>query len=143
VVRLAVFFDGDYVTTFSGDGVIVATPGYHGSLSGLIKNALEFEEHTPGAQAGQDPLVSEFVSTYGGSTSAPPPVYGMHWLLDVDNFYKYGNHGDGTSHVAYINTFQRGSQQPAAVVRRGQARPRAAHARVHVRGAFAAEVREE
>jgi NAD+ kinase len=26
VVRLAVFFNGDYVTTFSGDGVIVATP---------------------------------------------------------------------------------------------------------------------
>ena len=26
VVRLAVFFDGEYVTTFSGDGVIVATP---------------------------------------------------------------------------------------------------------------------
>jgi len=64
-----------------------------------------------GVQAGQDPLVSEFVSTYGGSTSAPPPVYGMHWLLDVDNFYKYGNHSDGTSHVAYINTFQRGSQE--------------------------------
>src|SRR5437016_3728472 len=26
VVRLAVFFNGEYVTTFSGDGVIVATP---------------------------------------------------------------------------------------------------------------------
>ncbi len=35
----------------------------------------------------------------------------MHWLLDVDNFYGYGNHNDGTSHVSYINTFQRGPQE--------------------------------
>ena len=32
------------------DGVIVATPGYHGSLSGLIKNALDSLEPLSGAE---------------------------------------------------------------------------------------------
>jgi NAD+ kinase len=42
VVRLAVFFDGEYVTTFSGDGVIVATPtgstAYSFSVRGPMVN---------------------------------------------------------------------------------------------------------
>jgi hypothetical protein len=44
-------------------------------------------------------------------TYGKPDLYAMHWLLDVDNFYGYGNHGDGTSRVSYINTFQRGAQE--------------------------------
>ncbi len=34
----------------AADGVIVATPGYHGSLSGLIKNALDSLEPLSGAE---------------------------------------------------------------------------------------------
>jgi fibronectin type 3 domain-containing protein len=55
---------------------------------------------------GQDPVSSELTSTYGDSY-----VYGMHWLLDCDNFYGFGNHGDGVSKPSYINTFQRGEQE--------------------------------
>ncbi|QBI56512.1 glycoside hydrolase family 48 protein [Streptomonospora litoralis] len=56
---------------------------------------------------GEDPLAEELSSTYGTDE-----VYGMHWLLDVDNTYGYGFCGDGTDDApAYINTFQRGSQE--------------------------------
>jgi hypothetical protein len=55
---------------------------------------------------GQDPIANELKQTYGTSD-----IYGMHWLLDVDNWYGYGNRGDGTSKPSYINTFQRGPQE--------------------------------
>jgi hypothetical protein len=63
--------------------------------------------------AGQDPLANELQSTYGNRL-----VYGMHWLLDVDNIYGYGTGntaaqdcGDSTARVEYINTYQRGPQE--------------------------------
>jgi hypothetical protein len=55
---------------------------------------------------GPDPLANELSSTYGTKD-----IYGMHWLLDVDNKYGYGRRGDKTSSPSYINTFQRGSQE--------------------------------
>jgi hypothetical protein len=55
---------------------------------------------------GTDPLASELKSTYNSDD-----IYGMHWLLDVDNTYGFGHCGDGTSRVTYINTFQRGPQE--------------------------------
>ncbi len=55
---------------------------------------------------GQDPIGPELASTYGTAN-----IYGMHWLLDVDNIYGYGRRGDGTSAPSYINTFQRGEQE--------------------------------
>ncbi len=55
---------------------------------------------------GQDPIGSELRTTYGTSE-----IYGMHWLLDVDNWYGYGRRGDGSSRPAYLNTFQRGPQE--------------------------------
>jgi hypothetical protein len=55
---------------------------------------------------GTDPLASELKSAYGTDD-----IYGMHWLLDVDNTYGFGHCGDGTTRVAYINTFQRGPQE--------------------------------
>jgi hypothetical protein len=60
----------------------------------------------PSVSVGQDPLASELKSSYGTSD-----IYGMHWLLDVDNVYGFGHCGDKTTRVAYINTFQRGPQE--------------------------------
>lgn len=58
------------------------------------------------AASGVDPISNELVSTYGTST-----IYGMHWLLDVDNWYGYGKREDGVSSPSFINTFQRGAQE--------------------------------
>ncbi|MFJ1759909.1 glycoside hydrolase family 48 protein [Amycolatopsis sp. NPDC088138] len=56
---------------------------------------------------GKDPIAAELKAAYGS-----PDVYGMHWLLDVDNIYKFGHCEDGTNTApAFINTFQRGSQE--------------------------------
>lgn len=60
----------------------------------------------PNISVGQDPLRSELQSTYGTGD-----IYGMHWLMDVDNTYGFGRCGDGTTKPAYINTFQRGTQE--------------------------------
>jgi len=59
-----------------------------------------------GAGVGQDPISAELKAAYGTND-----IYGMHWLLDVDNWYGYGKCGDGTTRPAYINTFQRGPQE--------------------------------
>ena len=59
-----------------------------------------------GTPVGTDPIAAELRTTYN-----TPDVYGMHWILDVDNFYGYGRRGDGTSQPSYINTFQRGPQE--------------------------------
>jgi hypothetical protein len=60
-----------------------------------------------GVPVGSDPIAGELKSTYGTSD-----VYGMHWLLDVDNIYGFGHCEDGTNTApAFINTFQRGSQE--------------------------------
>jgi hypothetical protein len=55
---------------------------------------------------GRDPLSPELKATYGNNN-----IYGMHWLFDMDNFYGFGNKGDGISTPSYINTFQRGAQE--------------------------------
>jgi hypothetical protein len=60
----------------------------------------------PNIGVGQDPLRGELSSTHGTGS-----IYGMHWLLDVDNIYGYGRCGNGTTRPAYINTFQRGPQE--------------------------------
>ncbi len=61
-----------------------------------------------GVSVGTDPINGELYNAYGSYD-----MYGMHWLFDVDNFFGYGNRGDGTSRVGYINTFQRGPQEGA------------------------------
>jgi hypothetical protein len=72
----------------------------------------------PNIDTGNDPLYNELVSTYGNAS-----VYGMHWLIDVDNVYGYGQAVSSTAfchdtapasnpaRVVYINTFQRGPQE--------------------------------
>ncbi|MEV4313687.1 glycoside hydrolase family 48 protein [Actinocrispum sp. NPDC049592] len=59
-----------------------------------------------GVTAGQDPIAAELKSAYGTDD-----IYGMHWLVDVDNTYGFGHCGDGTTAPAYINTYQRGSSE--------------------------------
>jgi len=60
-----------------------------------------------GEPVGKDPISDELKNAYGTSE-----MYGMHWLLDVDNWYGYGNRGDATSTApSYINTFQRGANE--------------------------------
>ncbi len=54
---------------------------------------------------GRDPVSADLTAAYGSN------IYGMHWLFDCDNFYGYGNKGDGVSTPSYINTFQRGEQE--------------------------------
>ncbi|MBE6050805.1 MAG: endoglucanase [Clostridium sp.] len=61
-----------------------------------------------GAQVGQDKIYNELKSTYGTDQ-----IYGMHWLLDTDNWYEYGvrgKKGDNSAPV-YINTYQRGGNE--------------------------------
>lgn len=60
----------------------------------------------PSAQTGQDPLAKELKATYQTSF-----IYGMHWIIDVDNWYGFGRRGDRVSRPAYLNTFQRGEQE--------------------------------
>lgn len=55
---------------------------------------------------GSDPLDAPLKAAYGTSD-----VYGMHWLVDVDNWYGYGVRGDGVGSPSYINSFQRGEQE--------------------------------
>jgi PKD repeat protein len=61
---------------------------------------------TTSAATGIDPISSALAQQYGTWE-----VYGMHWLLDMDNVYGYGNFGDGVSTPSYINTFQRGEEE--------------------------------
>ena len=58
------------------------------------------------APTGKDPLHSQLISAYGKNT-----MYLMHWIYDTDNWYGYGNHGDGQGKNSQINTYQRGEQE--------------------------------
>ncbi|GAA0383619.1 glycoside hydrolase family 48 protein [Paenibacillus motobuensis] len=55
---------------------------------------------------GKDPLDAELKATYGNNQT-----YLMHWLVDVDNWYGYGNLLNPSHTAAYVNTFQRGEQE--------------------------------
>ncbi len=55
----------------------------------------------PNVQVGRDPIGEELRNAYG------PEIYGMHWLIDVDNWYGFGQGRQPT----FINTFQRGVQE--------------------------------
>jgi hypothetical protein len=59
-----------------------------------------------GVPIGHDPLAAELRATYGSSD-----MYGMHWLVDVDDWYGFGRRGDGATSPAFINTFQRGPEE--------------------------------
>ena len=55
---------------------------------------------------GVNPIGNELKTTYGMTD-----IYATHWLMDVNNWYGFGNRGDGTSHGSLFNTFQRGVQE--------------------------------
>jgi len=57
---------------------------------------------------GEDPIASELKSAYGNWD-----MYAMHWIVDGDNWYGYGQRGDGKSKPSFINTFQRGASESA------------------------------
>ena len=60
-----------------------------------------------GKAVGQDPIANELKSAYGDQY-----IYGMHWLIDVDNFYGFGRRGNASSSdTVYINTYQRGKEE--------------------------------
>ncbi|WP_127532590.1 glycoside hydrolase family 48 protein [Paenibacillus kobensis] len=55
---------------------------------------------------GKDPLDAELKATYGNNQT-----YLMHWLIDVDNWYGYGNLLNPSHTSTYVNTFSRGEQE--------------------------------
>jgi len=55
---------------------------------------------------GEDPIAKELQQAYGTWD-----IYAMHWIIDGDNWYGYGQQGDGTSKPSFINTFQRGASE--------------------------------
>lgn len=59
-----------------------------------------------GATVGQDPLSDELKNTYNTND-----MYLMHWIIDTDNWYGYGNKSDGTSRASKFNNYQRGPQE--------------------------------
>ncbi|ORX57290.1 cellulase Cel48A precursor [Piromyces finnis] len=57
---------------------------------------------------GEDPIAKELSQAYGNWD-----IYAMHWIIDGDNWYGYGQQGDGKSKPSFINTFQRGASESA------------------------------
>ena len=71
------------------------------ALPSLYPAKLDFN-----ASVGSDPISQDLASTYGTDL-----MYGMHWLLDTDNWYGFGTREDGKTAPSFINTFQRGKQE--------------------------------
>ncbi|MGN0485012.1 MAG: glycoside hydrolase family 48 protein, partial [Lachnospiraceae bacterium] len=86
--------------------------GYNASSPATYADEYEVPSKYPsklGGQSGQDPLYQELKSSYNTDT-----MYGMHWLVDVDNFFGFGKRGnveDKSAVPVYINTFQRGKME--------------------------------
>jgi uncharacterized protein YjdB len=86
------------------------TSSYNPSNPGTYAGEFALPENYPaplesGVPVGKDPVSADLTAAYGSD------VYGMHWLFDCDNFYGYGNKGDGVSTPSYMNSFQRGEQE--------------------------------
>ncbi|MGA2652694.1 MAG: glycoside hydrolase family 48 protein [Terracidiphilus sp.] len=61
---------------------------------------------TSSVSVGTDPLASQLSSTYGNDN-----MYSMHWIIDTDNFYGFGQQEDGVTKPSCMNTFQRGANE--------------------------------
>jgi len=55
---------------------------------------------------GEDPIAKELQQAYNTWD-----IYAMHWIIDGDNWYGYGQQADGTTAPSFINTFQRGASE--------------------------------
>lgn len=90
------------------NGINSYNPNSPATLANEYPNASQYPSKLMfGAPVGKDPISNELKNAYGSGE-----MYGMHWLLDVDNWYGYGNRGDANSNApSYINTFQRGSDE--------------------------------
>ena len=62
---------------------------------------------------GQDDLNDELAAVYGDGSSKISQFYATHWLLDVDNIYKFGRHesGSASDRNVYVNSYQRGANE--------------------------------
>jgi len=61
---------------------------------------------TSSVSVGNDPLASQLSATYGNNN-----IYAMHWIIDTDNFYGFGQQEDGVTKPSCMNTFQRGANE--------------------------------
>ena len=61
---------------------------------------------TSSVSVGTDPLASQLSATYGNDN-----MYSMHWIIDTDNFYGFGQQEDGVTKPSCMNTFQRGANE--------------------------------
>ena len=61
---------------------------------------------TSSVSVGTDPLASQLSATYGNAN-----MYSMHWIIDTDNFYGFGQQEDGVTKPSCMNTFQRGANE--------------------------------
>jgi len=61
---------------------------------------------TSSVSVGTDPLASQLAATYGNDN-----MYSMHWIIDTDNFYGFGQQEDGVTKPSCMNTFQRGANE--------------------------------
>ncbi|WP_255951132.1 glycoside hydrolase family 48 protein [Streptomyces odontomachi] len=95
----------------SNDSYNAASPAtYAPEWSDPSKYPSQLDSTVP---VGSDPIAAELKSAYGSSD-----IYGMHWLMDVDNVYGYGNtpgkgseDGPSSSGPSFINSYQRGAQE--------------------------------
>ena len=61
---------------------------------------------TSSVSVGNDPLASQLSATYGNDN-----MYSMHWIIDTDNWYGFGQQEDGVTKPSCMNTFQRGANE--------------------------------
>lgn len=115
----------DYIIPSPQDQPIYENPGNEGTVKGgrYAKQSITVEDYPVlmWSKRGKkpddsyfplypndDPLAKELKKKYGNKQ-----VYGMHWLLDTDNFYGFGYRGDlfSTRKATYLATCERGGSE--------------------------------
>ena len=102
-----------------GSGVATFAPEYHDGANNYpsILNDANADGTTDDPSwkglvpTGTDPIYGGLQEHWNGGATNSGPIYTMHWLLDVDNAYQFGEGERGNANSVYINTFQRGAQE--------------------------------